>query len=76
MTTATAQKNYSVSKNSQGKKEINFGCAYLPSVNYAEITQAVHEEFLNISPEKLMIKIEGTAWYYGGGSFRIVVREI
>ena len=67
---------YSILTGVGGKKKISFGYSYLPSINFAEVLKSVAKEFPNIPAEKLEIKVEGEAWYCGGGSFCITVREI
>ena len=67
---------YWVYKNNNGKRKIGFSYEYHPSIKFDELQSVIAKEFPDTSPSKLLIKTDGDAWYFGGGSFQITVSEI
>lgn len=67
---------YFVSKDTKGKRRIEFENTYLPSINYSDLLQAVKKEFPNTPSKKLLVEVTGNAWGPGQGSFSITVIEV
>lgn len=59
-----------------GKKKIGFSYDYEPEIKLGDMQSIIEKEFSNTPVSKLLIRSEGTAWYFGGGSFHFTITEI